>query len=240
VEALERIYRGAINPRTNKLFYPGWTMGSELQLAGLFGTPDRTVQGFVGSLVPWVFGAKYDVTRFDFDKDLARVDAELGPIMNQINPDLSAFAAHGGNLIIFHGWADAIVGPLDTVNYFERIGAAMPGRDGFARLYMAPGMAHCSGGDGPDAFGQGADRAEGTEDHDLLKALDAWSEQGRAPGAIIATKFDPAGSVVATRPLCAYPAKAVYAGGEASDARSFRCMNSPGAKFERPAPEYLR
>jgi feruloyl esterase len=239
VEALGRVYRGASNPRTNQLFYPGWPMGSEPQLAGLFGTQDQTVHGFVGTLVPWAMGPKFDVTKFDFDRDLDRVDRELGPVMNQINPDLSAFAAHGGKLIVFHGFADAIVGPLDTINYFERIGAAMRGRDDFARLYMAPGMAHCSGGDGPDAFGQGADRKEGEADHDLLKALDAWRETGRAPGAIIATKFDAAGAVVATRPLCAYPQKTIYQGGDARGARNFRCSPSPGAKFERPAAAYL-
>ncbi len=240
VEAMERIYRGSSNPRTNKLFYPGWPMGSEIQLAGLFGTPDQPVRGFVGTLVPWAFGAQYDVTKFDFDKDLDKVDAELGPIMNHMNPDLSAFAARGGKLIIFHGLADAIVGPLDTINYFERIGAAMPDRDGFARLYMAPGMAHCSGGDGPDSFGQRAERPEEADGHDLLKALDAWREQGRAPASIIAAKYDAAGAVEATRPLCPYPSKAAYVSGSPKDAASFRCAASPGARFERPAPEYLR
>ena len=239
VTALDKVYRGAINPRTGQLFYPGWPMGSEPQLGGLFGTKDQTVHGFVGTLVPWSFGTTYDVTKFDFDRDLDKVDAELGPVMNQINPDLSAFAAHGGKLIVFHGLADGIVGPLDTINYFERIGAAMPNRDDFARLYMAPGMAHCSGGDGPDSFGQGADRKEGDADHDLLKALDAWRDGDHAPGAIIATKFDAAGAVMATRPLCPYPQKAVYQGGDAKAARNFRCTPSPGAKFARPAAAYL-
>ena len=238
-EALDKVYGGATNPRTGEIFYPGWPLGSETQLAGLFGPEDQVVHGFVGTLVPWVFGPAYDVTKFDFDRDLARVDAELGPIMNHVNPDLSAFAARGGKLIVFHGLADGIVGPLDTINYFDRVGVAMPGRDGFMRLYMAPGMAHCSGGDGLDSFGQGPDRKEGDADHDLLKALDAWRDGGHAPGAIVATKFDAAGAVVATRPLCPYPQKAVYQGGDAMQARSFRCTLSPGAKFARPAAAYL-
>jgi feruloyl esterase len=238
-QAMEKIYGGFTNSRTHEIFYPGWPMGSEPQLGGLFGTQGQTVRGFVGSLVPWAMGAKFDVTKFDFDHDLAKVDSELGPVMNHVNPDLSAFAAHGGKLIVFHGLADAIVGPLDTINYFDRIGAAMPGRDDFVRLYMAPGMAHCSGGDGPDSFGQGADRKESDADHDLLNALDAWRESDRAPGAIIATKFDAAGAVTATRPLCPYPQKALYQGGEGKDAASFRCRVSPGAKFARPAAAYL-
>jgi feruloyl esterase len=237
--ALEKIYGGFTNPRTHEIFYPGWPLGSEPQLGGLFGTRDQTVRGFVGSLVPWAMGAAFDVTKFDFDRDMARVDAELGPVMNHVNPDLSAFVAHGGKLIVFHGLADGIVGPLDTINYFERIGAAMPGRDDFARLYMAPGVAHCTGGDGPDQFGQGADRKEGDGDHDLLKALDTWRSAGHAPGAIIATKFDAAGAVAATRLLCPYPQRAFSQGGDAKDARSFACQAAPGAKFPRPAPAYL-
>jgi feruloyl esterase len=237
--ALEKIYGGFTNWRTHEIFYPGWPMGSEPQLGGLFGTQDQPVRGFVGSLVPWAMGASFDVTKFDFDRDLAKVDADLGPVMNQINPDLSAFAAHGGKLIVFHGLADGIVGPLDTINYFERIGAAMPRRDDFARLYMAPGVAHCTGGDGPDLFGQGADRKEGDVDHDLLKALDAWRDKDRGPAAIIASKFDAAGAVVATRPLCPYPQRAFYQGGDVKDERSFACHGAPGAKFPRPAPVYL-
>jgi feruloyl esterase len=239
-DALARVYRGSINPRTNALFYPGWPLGSETQLAGLFGTPDQVVHGFVGTLVPWVFGPQYDVTRFDFDKDLDRVDAELGPVMNQVSPDLSAFAAHGGKLIVFHGYADAIVGPLDTINYVERINRAMPGHENFARLYMAPGMAHCTGGEGADSFGQSPAKPQGDAGHDLLTALDAWRDQGHAPAAIIATKFDASGTAQFARPLCPYPAKSSYAGGDAKDPRSFRCVASPGAKFERPAPQYLR
>ncbi|MFO1247265.1 MAG: tannase/feruloyl esterase family alpha/beta hydrolase [Alphaproteobacteria bacterium] len=237
--ALEKIYGGFTNWRTKEIFYPGWPLGSEPQLGGLFGARDVTVKGFVGSLAPWAMGAEFDVTKFDFDRDMDKVDRELGPVMNQTSPDLSAFAAHGGKLIVFHGLADAIVGPLDTINYYERIGAAMPGRESFARLYMAPGVAHCTGGDGPDMFGQGADRKEGDVDHDLLKALDAWRDKGTAPGRIIATKFDAAGAAVATRPLCPYPQRAFYKGGDAKDERNFACQSAPGAKFPRPAPAYL-
>jgi feruloyl esterase len=239
-DALARIYRGSINPRTDKVFYPGWTRGSEPQIANLFGLPDQPLRGFVGTLVPWAMGPKFDVTKFDFDKDLAKVDRELGPVMNHIDPDLSAFAAHGGKLIIFHGWADAIVGPYDTVNYFDRIGMAMPDRDSFVRLYMAPGMGHCSGGDGPDAFGQRLERPEEPAGHDLMQALESWREDGHAPGAIIAAKRDADGAILASRPLCVYPAKAVYKDGDPRVADSFRCTAAPGARFERPAPEYLK
>jgi len=237
--ALLKIYDGFSDPRTGHVFYPGWPKGSEIQVSGLFGTREQVVNGFVGTLVPWVFGPTYDVTRFDFDGDLAKVDAELGPIMNHVDPDLTAFAAHGGKLIIFHGLADGIVGPLDSINYFDRIGRATPRSDRFVRLYLAPGMAHCQGGEGPNSFGQTPDKPVGDAQHDLLVALDEWSEGGQAPTAIIAATRDAVGRIVATRPICSYPRKAIYQGGDARDEKSFRCVMSNGAVFARPAPEYL-
>lgn len=239
VTALERIYGGATDAQ-GRIFYPGWPIGSEVQLAGLFGDRDRIVKGFVGSLVPWAMGPRFDVTTFNFGSDLERLDAQLAPVMNQVSPDLSDFERHGGKLIIFHGLTDGIVGPLDTVNYFERIGAAMPDRDGFARLYLAPGMDHCTGGAGPDVFGQNPFLPPGDAQHDLLAALDAWSREGQAPGAIIASKKDASGAVTMTRPLCPYPAKAVYRGGDAKDAASFRCAADKGMTFARPAALYLK
>jgi feruloyl esterase len=240
VEALERIYGGATNWRTGEIFYPGWPLGSEIQLAGLFGYPNQPVHGFVGSLVPWAMGPQFDVTKFDFDRDLKKVDAKLAPVMNQVSPDLSAFARHGGKLIVFHGLSDGIVGPLDTVNYFERVGAAMPNRDDFARLYLAPGMDHCTGGQGPDVFGQNPFQPEASATHDLLAALAAWREKGSAPDAIIASKRNGDSKITATRPLCPYPARAIWQGGDAKDAASFRCVAAKGMTFARPAATYLR
>ena len=161
-------------------------------------------------LVPWIYSPRFDVTKFDFDKDLARMGAELGPIVNDNNPDLSAFAAHGGKLILYHGWADSIVSPLDTIDYYNRVGEATPNRDAFVRLFMAPGVGHCMNGAGPDEFGQSADmRAGGDPQHDLIDALDAWIEANRAPESIIATKFDADGKETASRP-CARIRKRPY------------------------------
>ena len=93
----------------------------------------------------------------------------------------------------------------------------------FVRLYMVPGMEHCGGGAGPNRFGQGGvpkkDRF-----HDLDAALEAWVEQGEAPGQIVASKLDEAGSVVQTRPLCPWPQIAKWKGsGSADDADNFTC-----------------
>lgn len=68
------------------------------------------------------------------------------------NPDLRAFKRAGGKVVIWHGWADQLIFPQGTVNYYERVKAVMGGSqrtEDFVRLFMAPGVAHCAGGVGP-------------------------------------------------------------------------------------------
>jgi feruloyl esterase len=145
-------------------------------------------------------------------------------------------------LILFHGWADAVVSPLDTIAYFNRIQQTNKNSTSFVRLFMAPGMGHCSAGPGgADNFGQGNDpRPEHNADNDLLDALDAWVKQGRAPEQIIAARYDTADKKLAARPLCAYPMRARYRGGNVDDPKSFTCVKAPPASFEPAAPEYSR
>ncbi len=151
---------------------------------------------------------------------LARLyDVALGRILNATNPDLTAFEARGGKLILFHGWSDPGIPPLVTVNYYESVVARMGRTDAerFTRLYMVPGMPHCSGGSGPNTFGT-----------PMLSALDRWVEKGVAPQAIPATKYrtngDPASGVERTRPLCPYPQVARYKGtGSIDVAANFAC-----------------
>ena len=89
---------------------------------------------------------------------------------------------------------------------------------GWARLFMAPGMAHCEGGEGPDTF-------------DKLSAMEQWVEQGKAPDQIIASHSDN-GKIDRTRPLCPYPQVARYQGtGSTDEAANFTCRSpQPGDK----------
>src|SRR5206468_6247380 len=98
----------------------------------------------------------------------------------------------------------------------------------FARLFLVPGMGHCSGGPGPNTF-------------DALPSLINWVENGQAPETIVATRSQ-GGVVVMSRPLCAYPKQARYVGsGPTTDAGSFACVddgnNDPS--LENPARDYL-
>jgi feruloyl esterase len=160
---------------------------------------------------------------------LKTVDDKLAPILNATNPDLRAFKNRGGKLIIYHGWNDAAISAGSTVDYYNGLVARMGANDtgSFVRLYMVPGMQHCSGGPGATSFGQTA-VADGDPESNIGKALERWVERGVAPSRIIATKYKvdnaPASGVIRTRPLCPYPQVAVYNGsGSTDEAANFTC-----------------
>lgn len=251
VAVLDRIYGGVRNPRTGDLVYPAEVKGGEGLLAFFLGDASAASRPVAADLARWVFGAQYDAAKFDFDADVARMDDAIGADVNANDPDLGRFAARGGKLIMFHGWSDIIVSPLDSIVYYERLngGQGGPAKETFARLFMAPGMSHCAGGAGFDKFGQGAEASAGDADHDLLAALDRWVETGKAPEQVLAGKAagdgnplapPSEGPVVATRPLCAYPKVSQYDGhGDVHSAASFACVAAPKPKFEWPAARYL-
>ena len=128
----------------------------------------------------------------------------------------------GHKLIGYHGWADSLVVPEEAIRYFDSVLARHKNPSdvsAFYRLFMVPGMSHCSGGPGPNSF-------------DALSAVVEWVERGVAPERIIATKYiedNKAKGVAAQRPLCPYPAVARYVGtGSPDDAANFVCAQNPG------------
>ena len=187
VAAARAIYAGPVRPSTGESLFPGYALGSEH-----FEAPDglggwaRYWSGITepgGSTAQFmkysVFeDPDYDLTRFDFDADWDRAnnrplgnDETLASALNAIDPDLSAFRARGGKLISYHGWADALITGHYAVDYYENVLAAMGGLEettDFYRLFMAPGVAHCRGGPGPDRF-------------DAVEAIERWVERGEAP-----------------------------------------------------------
>ena len=153
----------------------------------------------------------------------------MAATLNATNANLKPFQARGGKLIIYHGWSDAAIPALNAISYYDNVSKAMgpDSVDGFLRLYMLPGMQHCSGGPGPNFFGQFGVLKPGDGQHDVFTALVDWVEQGAAPGPVVATKFtkdDPAKGVEMTRPACPYPQAARYDGtGDGKQAGSFVC-----------------
>ena len=222
VGALNMMYAGVKNPRTGEQIYPGWPKSSEALTAAADGQPQSGWQQYWGTMEPtrvnfwrhWVFAnPAWDWWSFDFDRHLAEADEKIGRLVDQVNPDLSAFKARGGKAIVYQGWQDPVVNAIDTIAYYERVRARQGSQqeiDRFFRLFMVPGMGHCSGGPGATTF-------------DALAALDAWVEHDVPPGRIIASRVVD-GAVVRTRPLCPFPQKAVYAGRGSTDAAgSFAC-----------------
>jgi feruloyl esterase len=108
------------------------------------------------------------------DTDLIRGERRYASIMDSDNPDLSAFKAHGGKLIQYHGWNDPAIPPGYSLEYRDRLTAKTGGTNDFYRLYMVPGMLHCSGGDAPTNVNWQA-------------ALESWVEKSEAPGELVAS-----------------------------------------------------
>ncbi|MGH7296646.1 MAG: tannase/feruloyl esterase family alpha/beta hydrolase, partial [Polyangiaceae bacterium] len=156
----------------------------------------------------------YDLRRLDFDRDVAIADAKVGPVLDATDPDLSAFRAHGGKLVHFHGWNDGVLPARDSTTYYERVEAKMGDPRGFYRLFMAPGMLHCRLGRGPNVLA-------------TTDAIVAWVERGTPPDRLLATKYvddDASKGVVRRRPLCPYPQIARWDGhGDRAKAESYGC-----------------
>jgi feruloyl esterase len=179
----------------------------------------------------------WDYKTFDLERDGKLADEKLAPVLNATDPNLKAFSARGGKLILYHGWNDAALPPVNTINYFQSVVAKLGQRqvNGFMRLFMAPGVQHCAAGPGPDSFGQMVTSGQSDPQHDLTLALERWVEQGVAPDQVIASKRqgpNPKTPASRTRPLCPYPQVARYKGsGSTDEAANFNCvMEQPGQK----------
>ncbi len=146
-----------------------------------------------------------------------KAETKLGPILNATDPDLREFRSRGGRLLQYHGWNDQLISPQNSIDYYESVRShfgTVGDVQSFYRLFMAPGMAHCSGGTGPNTV-------------DFQAALERWVERGVAPDQLIATRSIN-GVVDRLRPLCAYPNVAVYTGtGDTNVATNFVCRAPP-------------
>ena len=211
VEALQNIYAGAKNPRTGEQVFPGLEPGSPLNQA-LSVKPAKIPTSYFQYVLSRDPDWKWQTLNYDSDVTLA--DQLDGSSIDAINPDLKRFKAHGGKLILYHGWSDALISPLNSVNYYNSVVAKLGGpakTESFARLFMIPGMEHCGGG-------------LGTDDFDKVGVLEQWVENGVAPDMIIASRTRK-GIVEMTRPLCPYPMTAQWKGtGSTSDAANFDCV----------------
>jgi len=205
VEAARRIYAGVKNPKTGESIFPGLEPGSELNWSGPAGGPEPLAVG--ADLFKYVVfkDPKWDFRKFDLARDYDAVHRIDSLDLSPTSPDIKAFVARGGKLLIYQGWGDMNVAPKSTVAYYDNVVKTIGQKqaDDSVRLYFAPGMAHCGGGEGPNTF-------------DALTPLEQWREQGKAPASIVATHWT-FGKLDRSRPLCPYPQVAKYIGGAAGD-----------------------
>jgi len=232
VASLKKIYAGGTDDEGHTIF-PGLMPGDEAHLwkSWLIGDGPNVSLYTQNYFRYMVFDdPSWNALTASTDAAIHAADAKTAEALNATDPDLSRFAARGGKLILYHGWNDPAISPLNSIQYYEQVQAKMGEAKtaDFARLYMVPGMGHCAGGPGAASFGQlGLTTAKGPE-FGIFDALEKWEEQDMAPGSIIATKYGTAKKVEMTRPLCPYPQVAKYNGnGDPNDSASFACA-APG------------
>jgi len=233
VSAVNKIYAGTFNSRTKELLWPGLMPGSEEPGGpGTVGWQRAKING----PVPFGAGAQFysyavyenpnlDFHTMDMDHSVELAEKKF-PFINHNGTDIEAFLKRGGKLLMYHGWADPLISPLNSINYYgslvETVGrdrnldrsAALEETQQYVRLFMVPGMGHCAGGPGPDTF-------------DGVGALDDWAASGAAPEKIIASHVTN-GVTTFSRPLCPYPQEAAYKGaGDRKDAANWVCIAHP-------------
>ncbi len=236
VGAVNKLWTG-LRDANGDLIYPGIVPGGEAGPGGWANwitgpAPGQSAHAKLG--IPFYRYMVFDDANWDFrsfqfgaangfDNDVDFTDSKLGALFNATSPDMTAFRARGGKLIQYHGWSDPDITPLNSIRYYEGVADFM-GRGGnhgmrdtkeFYRLFMVPGMQHCSGGPGATSF-------------DMVEPLEKWVENGVAPERVTAARLltgtSANGTPDRTRPLCAYPMEAKWTGkGSTDEAVNFVC-----------------
>jgi feruloyl esterase len=212
VEAARKIYAGPKDSRTGAQIFPPVERGSELGWTAVAGP--QPYQVAVDHFKYVVFqDPNWDWRTLNFGSDVDLADQRDRGLVNATDPHLEKFFGHGGKLIIYHGWGDPIVAPENSIHYYNSVADTLGGVDKVSnsiRLFLAPGMGHCGGGDGPNVL-------------ETVPALEQWVEKGTAPEKILASHSTD-GKVDRTRPLCPYPQVAKYKGsGSIDEAANFSC-----------------
>jgi feruloyl esterase len=217
IEAIRKMYDGP-KTSTGRQIYPGLSRGGESGWERLWSNPSQLGGSGVSFYRYMLFqNSAWDLSTIDFDHDPDVAKQKLGSILDPDNPDLSRFSDRGGKIIVYHGWEDDMVPSQVSIDYYDSVIAKLGSKrvNTFYRLFMIPGMWHCSGGPGANVLfhSDAASAVPLAPDRDLLTALEQWVEQGRAPSSFIASRLGKDGSVERTQLVCPYPGTAKYQAG---------------------------
>jgi len=240
IEADRLVHRPYIYPFPLKhgvTQFPGWNYGSEDQPGGMVDSvtgeepPQFPITNEQTQSVAWANAdgfvrymfardAKFNPFRFTTQEFAGRI-REISDMFDTTDPDLSAFLARGGKLILKGNGADYQRSLLQEVSYYKSVVAKMgqARADEFIRFYVTPGVNHPGNG----VMGSGAAVPAKL---DLLGALDGWVDTGKAPDTLVqvSQETNPPFKVLSSRPMCRYPLYPRYNGqGDPNVASSFTC-----------------
>jgi feruloyl esterase len=232
-----------------RVLYPGYERGVEDPYAGVLAEEENVSEPLFDSLDYWAFGAAFNwqtlfantdtvnglLTRHLLALDRTPVGTTgdtFETVLNASSTDLSAFNANGGKLIMYAGYEDPLIPSASTIDYYNGLLRRDSTAPTYSRLYMAPGVWHCNGGPGANAFGNLSANQPvipGAAFDDVLGALTAWREASLPPSSIIATKYvndNSADGIAFQRPLCPYPkvAKYVHTSMDPTEAAAWACV----------------
>ncbi|KAF8057399.1 tannase and feruloyl esterase [Lyophyllum atratum] len=211
VDALKKIYQPLFG-QAGQLLYPRYDPGTEA---------DGNAQAIFGGSVlsfpnGWFKFAVFNDSNYDFStfnlSSIALADSINAGGISTFDGDFSAFEKRGGKFLTYHGRRDQLIASGNSKRVYNLISEtlSMPSLDSFYRLFLVPGMNHCSGGPGATAFGQGgmASNAVNASANNVLLAMVDWVEKGVAPETIVGT----ASVDGKQRVHCRYPQRSVWNG----------------------------
>ena len=222
VEAANRIYSDAKDPKTGKVLTGGLMRGTELQWGTLY-SPDGYGNAIEAMKYIAMKDASWDASSFNPATDVEKaLKADADGILKSDNPNLKPFFDRGGKLLMWQGFQDPQVTSWNAIRYHQavvdKVGKNVEGKS--IELFMEPGVLHCNGGPGPDTW-------------DKAAVLDAWVTSGKAPDRIVSSHVTE-GRTDRTRPLCAFPKVAKWNGtGSTDDAANFTCAADAAVKATR-------